>query len=44
MPNYIPYNPNQSEVVIINYTDQLQSGTFEHAIHFMIENKLDLSI
>ena len=44
MPNYIPYNPNQSKMVIINYADQLQPGTFEHAIHFLIEHKLDLSI
>lgn len=31
-------------MVVINYRDQLQPGTFEHAIHFLIENKLDLSI
>jgi len=44
MPKFIPYDPNQSKMVIINYTDQLQPGTFEHAIHFLIEQKLDLSI
>ncbi len=44
MPNYIPYDPSQSKMVVINYTDQLHSGTFEHAIHFLIEHKLDLSI
>ncbi|VAW82417.1 Transposase [hydrothermal vent metagenome] len=44
MPNYIPYDPSQSKMVIINYADQLQPGTFEHAIHFLIEHKLDLSI
>lgn len=44
MPNFIPYDPNQSAMVVINFTDQLQSGTFEHAIHFLIENKLDLSV
>ena len=31
-------------MVVINYQDQLQPGTFEHAIHFLIENKLDLSV
>ncbi len=31
-------------MVVINYQDQLQSGTFEHAIHYLIENTLDLSV
>jgi len=31
-------------MVVINYEDQLQTGTFEHAIHYLVENKLDLSI
>jgi transposase len=44
MPNFIPYDHNQNAMVVINYLDQLQAGTFEHAIHFLIENKLDLSV
>jgi len=44
MPKYIPYNYNQHSMVAINYQEQLQPGTIEHAIHFLIENKLDLSI
>ena len=44
MAKYIPYNYNQHSMVVINYLEQLQPGTFEHAIHFLIENKLDLSI
>lgn len=44
MPKYIPYDYNQSAMVVINYLDQLQPGTFEHAIHYLIDNKLDLSI
>lgn len=44
MPNFIPYDYNQNSMVVINYQDQLQPGTFEHAIHFLIENKLDLSV
>jgi len=31
-------------MVVINYEDQLQAGTFEHTIHHLIDNKLDLSI
>lgn len=44
MPNFIPYDYNQSAMVVINFQDQLQPGTFEHAIHFLITNKLDLSV
>lgn len=44
MPNYKPYNYDQSAMVVINYEDQLQPGTFEHAVHFLIDRKLDLSI
>jgi transposase len=44
MPKFIPYDYNQSAMVVINYLDQLQPGTFEHAIHYLIDNKLDLSI
>ena len=44
MPNFIPYNYKQDAMVVINYEDQLQPGTFEHAIHYLIHQKLDLSV
>jgi len=44
MPNFIPYNYNQSAMVVINYLDQLQPGSFEHALHHLISHQLDLSI
>ncbi|MBV1904537.1 MAG: IS1182 family transposase [Pseudomonadales bacterium] len=44
MPNFKPYDHNQTSMVVINYQDQLQPGTFEHALHHLIENKLDLSV
>ena len=44
MPKFIPYNYNQNVMVVINFQDQLQPGTFEHAIHYLIDNKLDLSV
>lgn len=44
MPKFIPYDYNQSAMVVINYQDQLQPGTFEHAIHHLIDNNLDLSV
>lgn len=44
MPNFIPYDPRQSKMVVINYSDQLQAGTFEFAINHIIDHKLDLTI
>ncbi len=44
MANFIKYNYKQDVMLVINFEEQLQPGTFEHAIHHLIENKLDLSI
>ncbi|MFE8073141.1 transposase, partial [Marinobacteraceae bacterium S3BR75-40.1] len=43
MPRFKPYNYGQQSMVVINYEEQLQPGTFEHAIHYLIEHKLDLA-
>lgn len=44
MAKFIPYDPNQDKMVVINYADQLQPGTFEFAINHIIDHKLDLSV
>jgi transposase len=44
MPRFISLNYQQSTMVVINYLDQLQAGTFEHAIHHLIDSTLDLSV
>ena len=44
MPRFIPLNYQQTSMVVINYLDQLQFGTFEHAIHHLIDERLDLSV
>ncbi len=44
MANYIPYNLNQDAMVVINFSDQLQSGTFEYALAYLIDDKIDLSV
>ena len=44
MPKFIPYDPSQNKMVVINYADQLQPGTFEFAINHIIDTKLDLTI
>src|SRR5690606_21254267 len=44
MPKYIPYNLNQDAMVVINFSEQLQPGTFEHAIAYLVDERLDLSL
>jgi transposase len=44
MPRFKHYNYDEDTMVVINYQEQLQPGTFEHAIHYLIEHKLDLSV
>jgi len=44
MPKFIPYDYNQDTMIVINFQDQLQPGTFEHAIYSLVKNNLDLSI
>lgn len=44
MPKYKPYSYGQSSMIVINYQDQLQAGTFEHALHHLIDQKMDLSV
>lgn len=44
MPKFISYDYNQSTMVVINFEEQLQPGTFEHAIHHLIDNNLDMSV
>jgi transposase len=44
MPRYKPYDYKQSKLVVLDYEAQLQPSTFEHALHHLIDKKLDLSI
>ena len=43
MPRFKAYNYDQNAMVVTNYQDQPQPGIFEHAVHYLIEHKLDLS-
>ena len=43
MPNFKPYNYDQTTMVVINFEEQLQPGTFEYALHHLVDRKLDLS-
>jgi len=44
MANFIPYDYNQNAMIVINFLDQLLPSTFEHAIHNLIENEVDMSV
>jgi len=44
VPKFKPYYYNQSVMVAINYQDQLQPGTLEHAINHLINDKIDLTV
>ena len=43
MAKFKKYNYKQDTMLVINFEEQLQPGTFEHAIHYLIDNKIDLS-
>ncbi len=39
MPKFIPCNHDQHAMIVVNFRDQLQPGTFEHAVPFsLIQN------
>jgi len=44
MPNFIHYDYNQHTMIVINFLDQLLPGSFEHAIHHLIDNEVDMSV
>ncbi|SMN01928.1 hypothetical protein SPONN_214 [uncultured Candidatus Thioglobus sp.] len=31
-------------MVVINFQEQIQPSTFEYAVHYLVDNKLDLSL
>ncbi|MBE0471881.1 MAG: transposase, partial [Methyloprofundus sp.] len=43
MPKFKHYDYNQMSMVVINYLEQIQPGTFEFALHYLISEKLELS-
>lgn len=44
MPTFKPYNYEQNTIVVVNFKDHIQPGTFEFVVHYLVDNKLDLSI
>lgn len=43
MAKYICYNYDQLAMVVVNFKEQLRLGTFENAVHYLVDYKLDLS-
>ena len=43
MPQFKPYDYNQDAMVVINFEEQIQPGSFEFTLHRLIENHIDLS-
>lgn len=44
MANYKDYNYNQTMMIPVTLTEQLLPGTLEYAIHYLVENRIDMSI
>lgn len=44
MPRFKPYDYAQLQMVPVSLDEQLMAGTLEHALHYLIEDRLDTSI
>jgi transposase len=44
MPNFKKYSYDQTAMVVINFEEQIQPGTFEYTLHKLIDNHIDLSV
>lgn len=43
MPNFKKYNYDQDAMIVVNFEEQLQPGTFEYTLHKLIDDHIDLS-
>ncbi len=44
MPRYKPTDYAQTRLIPLSLPDQLQPGTLEYAIHYLLEERLDLNV
>jgi transposase len=44
MARYKNNDQNQGEFIVVNFKDQLLPGTFEHALNYLIDSRIDLSL
>ena len=43
MPTYKPYNYDQTTLVSVDLEKQVPPGSLEFAIHYLVDNEIDLS-
>lgn len=43
MPQYKHYDHDQTSMVVINFEEQIQPGSFEYALHHLISDRLGLT-
>ena len=44
MAKYKPYSYAQGQFIPVFFNKQIQEGTFEYSLSYLIDNELDLSI
>ena len=44
MARYNGYDYSQGKFISVNFDKQILPGTFEHTLHYLIDNEIDLSI
>ena len=44
MAKYKPYSYAQRQIIPVFFNKQIQKGTFEYSLNYLIDNELDLSI
>ena len=44
MARYKEYDYSQGKFIPVHFDKQILPGTFEHTLHYLIDNELDLSI
>jgi hypothetical protein len=44
MARYKEYDYSQGKFIPIHFDKQILPGTFEHTLHYLIDNEIDMSI
>jgi hypothetical protein len=44
MARYIPYDYSQRTLVATNFEEQILPGTFEYALHYLISDRIDMTV
>lgn len=44
MARYKPVHPHLSKMLPVRFSDQIQPGTFEYAVNWLVDHEIDLSV